>query len=72
MKSPKFYGYESEINNLVTSHPEVILALYLEAFNDGMRVGQRNAIFKMSVGIVAGAIVLYTAISTYLDHKKNL
>lgn len=70
MKSKKFYGYETEINKLAENHAEALLALYVEAFDDGMRVGQQNALLGVSVAVVAGGIGLCVAVRTYLDKKK--
>lgn len=72
MKTNKFYGYAPEINKLAENHTGAILALYVEAFNDGMRVGHRNALIVASVGVVAGAMGLYVAVITYLNHKEKL
>lgn len=70
MKSKEFYGYAKEINKLTKDHPGAMLALYVEAFNNGMRVGHRNALIGVSVGMVAGGIGLCAAVGTYLDKKK--
>lgn len=69
--SKKFFGYEAEINHLVGTHAGAILAVYVEAFNDGMRVGKRNALIGASVGAAAGIISLCIAGITYWEHKRN-
>lgn len=72
MKTKKFYGYAPEINKLAKNHTGAILALYVEAFNDGMRVGHRNALIGASVVAAAGAFGLYVAVITYLNQKNKL
>lgn len=71
MKSEKFYGYAPEINKLAETHTGAMLALYVEAFNNGMRVGHRNALIGASVGAVAGTVGLCVAVITYLEHKEQ-
>ena len=69
MKSEKFFGYAPEINKLAEAHTGAILALYLEAFKNGMQVGYRNALIGASVVGFMGA---YIAITTYLEYKRKL
>ncbi len=63
--------YEAEINKLAEEHLEALLNLYATSFYEGVKVGQRNALFTMSIGLVAGIIGLTIAGVGYLEHKEQ-
>lgn len=72
MKHSKWnHKYTAEINKLAENNAEALLALYIDAFNDGMRVGTRNALMGVSVAVVVGAIGLCVAGFTYLEKKEQ-
>ncbi len=64
--------YEAEINKLAEKHLVALLDLYETSFHEGMEVGQRNALFTMSIGLVVGIIGLTFAGIEYLEHKEQL
>ena len=63
--------YEAEINKLVEEHLMALLNLSTTSFHDGVKVGQRNALFAMSIGLIAGVIGLTIAGIEYLEHKEQ-
>lgn len=63
--------YTAELNRLAEDHLEVLLALSLDSFNDGMKVGRHNALLGVSVGVVVGGIALCIAGFAYLKHKEQ-
>ena len=63
--------YEAEINKLVEEHLTALLNLSATSFHDGVKVGQRNALFAMSIGLIAGVIGLTIAGVEYLEHKEQ-
>lgn len=71
MEPKSFNDYAAEINKLAVNHTDALLALYSNAFNDGMRIGKRNVLLGMSVGVVVGVIGLCVAGITYLEHKEQ-
>lgn len=72
MKSSKWSPkYMEEINELAENHLEAILALCLDAYDDGMRTGRRNTLMGTSIGAVLGIICLCIAGVTYLEHKEQ-
>ena len=48
-----------------------LLNLHTTSFYQGVKVGQRNALFAMSIGLVAGFIGLTIAGVEYLEHKEQ-
>lgn len=63
--------YEEEINKLAEDHLMALLNLHTTSFYQGVKVGQRNALFAMSIGLVAGFIGLTIAGVEYLEHKEQ-
>lgn len=63
--------YEAEINKLTEEHLMALLNLSATSFHDGVKVGQRNALFAMSIGLIAGVIGLTIAGVEYLEHKEQ-
>ncbi len=63
--------YTAELNEIAEEHLEALLALHIDSFQNGMKVGQRNTLFFMSLGIVTGAVLLCLAGITYLERKKQ-
>lgn len=63
--------YTVEIIKQAENHNEALLALYVDAFNDGMKIGTCNALFGASLAIVVGAIGLCIAGITYLERKEQ-
>lgn len=63
-------SYAEEVNKLAENHTEAILALYCNAFNDGMRVGKRNAFVGVLTGTVVGVISLCIIGGHYLERKE--
>ena len=63
--------YEAEINKLAEEHLTALLNLSATSFHDGVKVGQRNALFAMSIGLIAGVIGLTIAGVEYLEHKEQ-
>jgi len=64
--------YEAEINKLAEEHLGALLDLYATSFHEGMKVGQKNALFAISIGLVAGIIDLTFVCVRYLEHKEKL
>ena len=48
-----------------------LLNLSATSVHDGVKVGQRNALFAMSIGLIAGVIGLTIAGVEYLEHKEQ-
>lgn len=63
--------YETEIDKLAEEHLMALLNLSATSFHDGVKVGQRNALFAMSIGLIAGVIGLTIAGVEYLEHKEQ-
>lgn len=63
--------YEAEINKLAEEHLMALLNLSATSFHDGVKVGQRNALFTMSIGFIAGIIGLTIAGIEHLEHKEQ-
>ena len=63
--------YEAEINKLAEEHLMALFNLSATSFHDGAKVGQRNALFAMSIGLIAGIIGLTIAGVEYLEHKEQ-
>ncbi len=63
--------YEPEINKLAEEHLMALLNLSATSFHDGVKVGQRNALFTMSIGLLVGVIGLTIAGVEYLEHKEQ-
>lgn len=62
--------YEAEINRLAEEHLVALLNLHATSFHEGVKVGQRNTLFAMSIGLIAGIIGLTIAGVEYLEHKE--
>lgn len=72
MKNSKWNPkYTDEINKMAEGHTEALLALYADAFNDGMRTGRRNALLSVFIVTAIGAIGLCAAGFTYLEKRKQ-
>lgn len=63
--------YTTEINELAEEHFEALLALYADAFHDGRKVGQRNTLLFMGIGIAAVSIWSCIACFTYREYKEK-
>lgn len=63
--------YTTEINELAEEHFEALLALYADAFHDGRKVGQRNTLLFMGIGIAAVSIWSCVAWLTYREYKEK-
>lgn len=63
--------YSTEINELGMECPEALLALYIDAYHDGMYTGRRNTLLGISVVATFVVAGLCIARNTYLDHKKT-
>lgn len=63
--------YEAEINELAKEHLPALLDLYATSFYEGVKVGRRNALLAMSIGLVVGIIGLTIAGIEYLGHIEQ-
>ena len=63
--------YEAEISKLAEEHLPALLDLYATSFHEGVKVGQRNALFAVSIGLAAGIIGLTIVGIEYLEHKEQ-
>ena len=63
--------YEAEINKLAEEHLMALLNLSATSFHEGVKVGQRNALFAVSIGLAAGIIGLTIVGIEYLEHKEQ-
>jgi len=73
MKQGKWFPkYADEINKLAEEHLEALLALAVDAYDDGVKVGRRNALFGVAIGVGFVAISLSAAVITYLERKQKI
>lgn len=66
---PKYTTYE--LNELAKEHLGALLALYADAYHEGMKTGRRNALLFTGLGIVTATIWSCAAWFTYQKHKKQ-
>lgn len=60
-----------ELNKLAEEHLGALLALYADAYHEGMKTGRRNALLFTGLGIATATIWACVAWLTYLEHKKQ-
>lgn len=63
--------YMDEINHIAEEHGEALIALYSDAFHEGIKIGRRNTLLFVGLGIVAASIGSCIAWFTYLEHKEK-
>lgn len=72
MKRSKLLSvYMDEINHIAEEHGEALMALYSDAFREGIQTGRRNTLLFVGFGIVAASIGSCIAWFTYLEHKEK-
>ena len=70
-RSKLIFAYADEINRIAEEHGEALMALYSDAFYEGMKTGRNNTLFFVGFGIVAASIGVYATWVTYLEHQKQ-
>lgn len=63
--------YTAEINGIAEEHLGALLALYADAFHEGMKAGRRNALLFTGLGIATATIWSCVAWLAYLDLDKQ-
>lgn len=63
--------YVDEINHIAEEHGEALMALYSDAFHEGMKTGRRNTLFFVGLGIVVTSIGSCIAWFTYLERREK-
>nr|DAG36293.1 MAG TPA: hypothetical protein [Caudoviricetes sp.] len=72
MKRSKLISvYMDEINHIAEEHGEALMALYSDAFREGMKTGRRNTLLFVGLGIVAASIGSCITWFTYQEHKEK-
>lgn len=72
MKRSKLISvYMDEINRIAEEHGEALMALYSDAFREGMKTGRRNTLLFVGLGIVAASIGSYITWFTYQEYKEK-
>lgn len=67
---PKYTTYE--LNELTKEHLGALLALYADAYHEGVKTGRRNALLFTGLGIVTASVWSYVVWFTYLKRKKQI
>lgn len=72
MKRSKLISvYMDEINHIAEEHGEALMALYSDAFREGMKTGRRNTLLFVGLGIVVASIGSCITWFTYQEYKEK-